>query len=122
MLARFIPERLCPSVCDFASQDIALLNRDNALNVTPMLASSFIPNALGVDSTSMTTSLKCSDDGMKGVGRTDKIQPKATDVYSQKFDFWSTASPITRQMYSSRGTVLLSICLFPWKMSRILWA
>jgi hypothetical protein len=122
MLASFIPEGLCPSVCDFASQNMTLLNKDNALNVTPMLALSFMPKALGLDGTSMTTSLKCGDDGMKGVGRTDKIQPKATDVYSQNFDLCRTASPITRERYSSKGSALLSISLFPWKMSRILWA
>jgi hypothetical protein len=122
MPARFIAEDSYAAVGVLETQNVALVNKDNALNVTPMLASSFIPKALGVDSTSMTTSMTYGDDGMKGVGRTDKIQPKAIDVYGQKFDLCRAASPITRQIYSSRGSALLFIYLFPWKMSRMLWA
>jgi hypothetical protein len=80
-------ENLLLAICVFENQNIVLVNRDSALNVTPVLACSIMPRELGADSARDAIALKY---GVGRTGRVDEaheIQPKATDVYTQKFDF-----------------------------------
>jgi hypothetical protein len=108
MPARLVAEDVYPAVGVFEIQNIALVSNDSALNVTPMLACSLMSRALGADSVSETIAPKCGDCRMNRVSGTGTLQPRATDVYSQKLDFCRAASPTTSERYSTRGSVLLS--------------
>jgi hypothetical protein len=120
MPARVVPEDVFPAVDVLKIQNVALVSNDNALNMTPILACSLMSRALGADSKSETTALKCGDGSMITVSGTDKIQHRATDVYSQKLDFCRAASPMTRERYSRRSSALLSVrspaSKIPWML------